>query len=332
MDYNKEIDFSSLDTFLSCPRKFMFKYIMNLQPTGPPSLDLIFGSCWHYGMELAMKHLKDVDSAAEPTTLTDLAWEGFNKLWAAEAAPWFSSDACFPKNPGRAADMFHKFFSEWQHFYADPKTQILGVEEPFTIHLDALSNYGHHYPNYIGRLDLVLIRDERTVEIVDHKTAKFANDTTFNGYTMSLQTDGYLTAGHMFYDSLPLITYNVALCQKTKMDFHQFQISRRSAAIDRFIDDLIAHTTAIRNNLTLFHEEKASQRDKLYNPRCFRRTPGYACTMYFRKCEYFDICLSRNNPLLWAEEPPQGYEFQEWHPDNIDPKKKLEEIEKEAAS
>lgn len=324
MDYDKQIDYSSLETYLTCPRKFLFRYVMHLVPTGPPSLDLVFGSCWHYGMEQAFQELQ-AQTSLDPINLTDRAVGAFNKMWLVEGTPWFDPDAAFPKNPGHAADMFHKFFTEWGHFYRDTDTQIVGVEQPFTISLNAAADNNHSYPDYIGRLDLVLLRENKTVEIVDHKTAKFANDTTFNTYTASLQTDGYLTAGHMFYDSLPIISYLVALCQKTKMDFTIHQISRRSAAIERFLDDLLAFTTEIRNNLVIYQDEltKPEARDKIYNPRCFRRKPGYACTMYFRKCEYYDICLTRNNPLLWVTEPPQGYAYDEWHPDKITPEAKL---------
>jgi hypothetical protein len=328
MDYNNEIDFSSLDTWLTCPRKFLFRYVMHLRPDGPPSLDLIFGSCWHYGMECAFKELQS-SPESEPLTLVDLAINGFNTLWEKEASQWFDPDTCFPKNPGRAADMFYRFFTEWEHFYRGGDTRILGVEQPFTINLNSLNpaTSTHHYPNYIGRLDLVVERDKKTVEIIDHKTAKFVNDTAMQGHTMSLQTDGYLTAGHLYYDSLPMIIYNIALCQKTKIDFTQHKVARRTAAIDRFLGDLIAHTTAIRNDLTIYQDELATQRrspDKLYNPRCFRRKPGYACTLYFRPCEFYDLCLTRNNPLLWTDDLPQGYRREEWHPDNVDPKKKLE--------
>jgi len=323
MNYNEEIDYSSLDCYLTCPRKFLFRYVMNLVPTGPPSLDLIFGSAWHYGMEKAFEYIQANPGEQDHYLLTDIAATAFNQIWNHEAAQWFDADAAFPKNPGRAADMFFKFFRDHLGTLLSDGAEIVGVEQPFTIHLNTLSEGQHQYPNYIGKLDLVLLREGKSVEVIDHKTAKFANDTTFNGFTASMQTDGYLTAGHMFYDALPTITYYVALCQKTKIDFFAHQIARRKAAIDRFLDDLLARTVEIRNNLTLFEEEKHNQ-DKLYNPRCFRRKPGYACTLYFRKCEYYDICLSRNNPLLWHEEPPQGYEFKAWHPDNVSPAAILE--------
>ena len=330
MDYNKEIDFSSLETFLDCPRKFMFRYVMNLVSTGPPSLDLVFGSCWHYGMELAFKQLQ-TDPNTPPETLTDIAREAFNRLWEAEAGPWFDPDSCFPKNPGRAADMFYRFFDEKLDTIFSHGDEIIGVEQPFTVDLN-LGQESARYPAYIGKLDLIILKDQHSIEIIDHKTAKMVNDTTFNGFMQSMQTDGYLTAGHIYYDSLPVITYSVALCQKTKIDFSHLQISRRKAAIDRFLDDLLVFTTDIRNNLTVYKEEVSMTEDKLYNPRSFRRKPGYVCTKYFRKCPYFDLCLGRNNPMQWAHEPPQGFEFDEWHPANIDPNTILDQSQKEKSN
>lgn len=318
MDYSKQLDYSSLDTYLTCPRKFMFRYIMHLTPTGPPSLDLVFGSCWHYGMECAFT-LLSVNPDLSADTLTEEAIKGFNQLWLVEAAPYFDPDSCFPKNPGRAHDMFYAFFST--HLPHFREATILGVESPFTIHLR------DDMPIYTGRLDLVIHHPTEGLEIVDWKTAKWANDTTFNGFEMSLQKDGYLTAGHLYYDKLPLITYWVALCQKTKIEHYAHTIRRGKKAIDRFLDDLVAHANAIGRDQYVYNDclEKQHQGKftKADNPPCFRRKPGYACTLYFRKCEFFDICQIRNNPLEWALEPPQGYEYKEWDPSQSDAKVKL---------
>ena len=318
MDYTKEIDYSSLDTYLTCPRKFMFRYMMHLSRTGAPSLDLVFGSCWHYGMELAMQELQK-DSGLSAPQLTEIAQSAFLTLWEVEAAPYFDPDASFPKNPGRAHDMFYAFFSE--HLTTFREARILGIESPFMIHLK------EGFPTYIGRLDLVLLLPDGSLEVIDWKTAKFANDTTFSGYEVSLQTDGYLTAGNLYFDKLPKITYWVALCQKTKIDFYPHTIRRGIAQIDRFLSDLMAHSSAILRDRYIFLEELEHQaRDpypKTYNPPCFRRKPGYACTIYFRRCEYFDICMMRNNPLEWATRPPQGYEILEWHPANVSAEARL---------
>lgn len=318
MDYTANIDYSSLDTFLTCPRKFMFRYMMHLSRSGPSSLDLIFGSCWHYGKEEAFKTLKespDVPAA----DLTQVAINAFNELWQAEAAPFFDPDACFPKNPGRAHDMFYKFFSE--HIITFRASEILAIESPFTVHLK------EDMPIYTGRLDLVLLHPTDGLEIIDWKTAKFANDTTFSGFEVSLQTDGYLTAGNLYFDALPRITYWVALCQKTKMDFFPHTVRRGLKSIDRFLDDLVAHTADILRNrylyLELLDKHKANHLPKDYNLPCFRRKPGYACTLYFRRCDYFDICTTRNNPIDWATNPPQGYTYDEWDPAKVDPKAKI---------
>jgi hypothetical protein len=270
-------------------------------------------------MECAFNLLK-TNPAMPADTLTEEAIQAFRTLWDVEAAPYFDPDSCFPKNPGRAHDMFYRFFSDYLDRFRE--VTILGVEAPFTINLrDGL-------PIYTGRLDLVVLHPDGTLEIIDWKTAKWANDTTFNGFEMSLQKDGYLTAGHLYFDRLPLITYWVALCQKTKIDHLPHTIRRGQKQIDRFLDDLMAHAAAIIRDEYVYRDIMASPTEHYHNKAtnlpCFRRTPGYACTLYFRKCEFFDICQIRNNPLEWATNPPQGYTYKEWDPSQSDAKLKLQ--------
>lgn len=323
MDYYKQIDYSSLSSFLDCPREFFFKYVLHLKSQAP-NLDLTFGSCWHYGMEEAYNILA-TNPEAKPSELVQTAVEAFNKMWAVEGEPHFNAEIAYPKSPARAADMFNAYFHQTDYLPSDMR--VLGVESPVSISLDTIGGQG--LPNYIGKLDLALGNEEELL-IIDHKTAKFANDITFAGYECSYQTDGYITAGSMYYSKLPSIRYSVALCQKTKIDFSAYDVRRPAHAIDRFISELILHVKRIHQELALYGEERqmgnASSRN--YIQQSFPRTSGYACTKYFRRCPFFDICHMRNNAMLWKDNPPQGYIIDEWLPEEVDAqrRKAMEEV------
>lgn len=323
MDYTKKIDYSSLSTYQSCPREFLFQYVMHLRPAGK-SIHLVFGACWHYGLEVTYKILMDNPNLS-PIDCTVSSIKAFNALWKLDGEPfWKNEDLIFPKSPGHAANMYKEY---WDRFLtADTKRRkIIAVESPFTIDL---SVYEKGLPNYIGRLDLVLSKDDTGIEIIDHKTAKALYKTTPQSYEMSFQSDGYLTAGRIYYDKIPSITYRIALCQKAKIDFPPITVNKRSASIEHFLVNLIYYIKQIKQNLLLLAEdiEECSTRTDIL--KSFPRCPGYACTTFSSTCAYYDLCRLRNNPLLWAVKAPQGFHFKEWDPEEHEKetKKRLSEV------
>jgi len=305
MDYKERLDYSSLSCYIDCPRKFYFKYILHLR-TRAKNINLVFGSAWHYGLEVAYR-AKQADPTLGPEALRDIATKGFNALWALEGTS-FDPDIVFPKSPGHAANMYNKY---WQVDPVPSDAEILAIESPFEV---SLSHLRPGLPAYIGRLDLVLLMPDGSLRIIDHKTTKSINTVTHTSFECSLQTDGYLTVGHLYYDKVPSMVYSIALCQKSKIDFHQMVINKPRMTIDRFLADLSFYAQEIVDNIHLLHEERASEADRSYNLRAFPRRPGYACTSYFRPCSYYDICKLRANPALWTDKPPSGYEQHEWDP------------------
>lgn len=307
MNYKEQIDYSSLSTYMTCPRKFLFRYVLNLERSGVPSIDLIFGSCWHLGME-AMYLYWHAHPDAKQRTLCEIATQAFQALWDREAAPWFDPDATFPKSPNRARDMYWKYL---ELFYeTDKETTIVSAEQPFAIHVDK------NLPTYVGRMDLVLER-EGALEVHEHKTSKFNSPIIFTGYEASLQTEGYLTVSQIYWDALPKIVYNQALCQKSKVDHTRHTITKQRTAIERFIADFRYYTHEILRELEVYYrimDDPQWQTDRNLVLPCFRRNAGYPCTMFFRGCEYLDLCQMRNNPLTWAAKLPEGYVIHEWNP------------------
>lgn len=322
MDYTKQLDYSSLSTFIDCPRKFFFQYIAHLRST-KPNIDLIFGSAWHYGLEEAYKQLQ-ADPQTSMSDATDISIQAMNTYWTVEGEPNFPNpDIIFPKSPGHAANMYEAY---WKKYYStDQDGKIIGVEIPFNIPMKVkLSSSSNEYfdINYTGRIDLAKLLNGKLI-IFDHKTAKAIYPITVSSFQSSLQTEGYLSAGKIYFDNLPRIVFNIALCQKSKIAFERIEIIKNDNNIERFLDDLKYHMTEIIANLSLMEYEHDIQ-DKKFNPTAFKRSCGYACTQYFRTCPYFDLCTMRNNPYLYLNDTPAGYKVEEWNPDDHDAKiKKL---------
>lgn len=309
MDYTEKIDYSSLSTYMGCPRKFLFQYIMNLRHEGN-SIHLVFGSCWHYGLEESYKLLK-ADPSISPMELTVNSITSFNRLWALDGAPlWKNEDLIFPKSPGHAANMYKTYWERFKEMDSSNR-EIIAIEAPFAIDL---SYYGKHLPRYIGRIDLIL-SDGDGIEIIDHKTAKAIYAITPQTFENSFQTDGYLTAGKLFYDKIPKITYRIALCQKSKIDFHPITISKRSSTLDHFLHDLVFYVNKIQEDIQILQEDKERCKDRNDLLKSFYRCYGQSCTSFMSPCPYFDLCRMRNNPLGWMDKAPQGFCYNEWDPD-----------------
>lgn len=316
MDYKKEIDYSSLSTYMLCPRKFLFHYVMHLRNQGK-NINLVFGSCWHYGLEkayLEIKKQQELNGVCNLTTLelTVISINAFNALWDLEgASTWKDENIIFPKSPGNAANMYKAYWERYLITDTENDRKIIAVEAPFTIDL---SSYRKDFPSYIGRIDLILSTLNKGIEIIDHKTAKAVYKVSTQIFESSFQTDGYLTAGRLFYDVIPSITYRIALCQKKKIDFHPITVNKRSSAIDHFLVNLVQYIDSILSDLAWLEKDRKNCTKRTDILQSFRRCPGNACTSFFTQCSYYNLCRLRNNPLLWFDKAPQGYCYEEWNP------------------
>ncbi|MDA3808353.1 MAG: PD-(D/E)XK nuclease family protein [Thiomicrorhabdus sp.] len=317
MDYREKIDYSSLSTYMDCPRKFLFQYVMHLRGAGK-SIHLVFGSCWHYGLEkayLEMQSQQQSNGVIKLTVmdLTIISVKAFNALWDLDGAPhWKDEDVIFPKSPGHAANMFKAYWERHLKLDTDDGRKVVAVEAPFVIDL---SSYRCDFPNYIGRIDLILSAPGNGIEIIDHKTAKSVYKVSPQIFESSFQTDGYLTAGRLFYDKIPSITYRLAICQKAKIDFHPITVNKRSAAIDHFLVNLTQFVSKILDDLDWLVKDRENCVNRTDVLQSFNRCPGNACTAFFTQCPYYNLCRLRNNPLSWFDKAPQGYTHDEWDPD-----------------
>lgn len=310
MNYREKIDYSSLSTYMDCPRKFLFQYVMNLRGAGK-SIHLVFGSCWHYGLEKAYLDLQK-NNKLTVMDLTITSVKAFNALWDLDGAPhWHDEDIIFPKSPGHAANMYKAYWERHLSIDTADGRTVVAVEAPFVIDL---TSYRADFPNYIGRIDLILSAPNNGIEIIDHKTEKAVYKVSPQIFETSFQTDGYLTAGRLFYDKIPSITYRLALCQKKKIDFHPITVNKRSASIDHFLANLTQYISSILEDLDKLDDDRQHCTSLTDILSSFRRCPGNACTAFFTQCPYFNLCKLRNNPLDWFDKAPQGYTHDEWDP------------------
>lgn len=322
MNYLEKIDYSSLSTYMECPRKFLFQYIFHFR--GKKSIHLVFGACWHYGKEEVYKQIQAGEKLSVRQA-TEISIKAFNRLWSVEgASTWPDEDIIFPKSPGQAANVYKKYWD--RYLEEDSKHQILAIESPFALDL---SQHTLGLPRYIGRLDLAqLKKPSDSLLITDHKTGSKEYKTTQTSYEMSLQTAGYMIAGYMYYDRIPEMMYNVSFFQKTDIKFQRYTINKRKAELEQYYEDICYHVQNILIDLLMLKQDQETCLKRNDCIKSFRKNPGYACTTYMTICPYKDLCTDRNNPLLWKDSPPRGFIINEWDPDEHEAnmKRKLKEI------
>lgn len=310
MDVRKEIDYTALSSYLQCPRKFYWRQVRNLVPETMTSHHLIFGLAWHAGLEHGYKAGFADSGPLEQRvkTATDAALEAFKRSWADHNGNELDPVNIFPKNEGRGLEMLIEYFSRFSSDFTTFK--LMGAESSFMIPL------GEGLPSYIGRRDLDLT-DKLGVVTFEHKTMSTANEATLAGFDMSLQVEGYLTSAKLYYDQVSYVVINGAICQKTKFDFLRYRISRKDEAINRFLMELYTHVKRLLDELSRYDQWKATINPESVDAAdpmpMFLRNPGDSCVKYFRKCEYFDLCMARNNPEAFVK-TPLGYKEDVWDP------------------
>jgi PD-(D/E)XK nuclease superfamily len=202
-------DNSALDNFRTCPRKYMYRNVLDWAPEGT-SHDLIFGLCWHAAMDIVWKH---ASSALSDADLQALAMAAFMDTWfeyyplEKENPSFTDQDERFPKVPSRASDMVFHYIRRKRAYLA--KYRIVGIETPFIVPLPEFTD-----TFYIGRKDKTYDIDGQ-IRDVDHKTSKVDSDTWKNTFFPNSQVDGYMYAGYlMFGDNYWGLEIDGALVQK----------------------------------------------------------------------------------------------------------------------
>ncbi len=324
MDYNKEIDYSSLKTFIDCRRKFFYQYILHLRSESP-SIHLIFGSAWHYGLEVVYNIMKEDPKALKlAIDCREISTKAFTNYWKVEGEEHFGHLDTYPKNPGNASNMYNSYWNKF--FIMDRSMTVFGVEMPFTLLLKS-------GVSYIGRMDLVMKEFDK-IFVIDHKTSSIISKITASEYEASLQTKGYLTAIQAHVDTLPRIIYRTARCQKGSTETEQFEVFINKAMNERFLQDVNWWSEQVKNEVAAYnaymldyHATGKPVDFRSYFP-AFHGSYSASCTAFFSLCPYYDICAEANNPLHYAEHAPTGYKFEEWNPADHEAKitKKLKEI------
>lgn len=295
-------DSTKLNTFLECPRKYFYEYVLGWRPEGT-SHDLVFGEAWHRAMECLL----------ERGYTSDAIKEGFDRFleYYHEHYPAGTGQEYFPKTPEKALEALVLYVAQ----YGDDlrKYEVLYTEVGGSVPIiDGAS--------ITFRFD-ALMRDKTTEEffVLEHKTTKRAGRTWVDQWALSIQVGTYTHALYCLYGHSKVygVRVNGAVFKK-ESEFIRVPVKKTYNSMR------VWYNTVQDTILRIIGEFEDLSESKVHGQvlSAFPLNPT-ACTKYWG-CPYFDLCVSWANPLRHCAEVPMGYEEFRWDPSDREAKTIIE--------
>ncbi|HNO77021.1 MAG TPA: PD-(D/E)XK nuclease family protein [Phycisphaerae bacterium] len=152
------LSWSSISTFLRCPKRFKSQYIDGIEPDFVSS-NLVFGSAIHSAVESVYRAL----FAGKVSPDVDDLLKVFDSVWKEETRPIrYGKNESTESLRDLARRMLDAFLASPDHL---PDAELIGVEEELRgAIIDGV-------PDILGRVDLI-VRTDRAIRLIDFKTSK----------------------------------------------------------------------------------------------------------------------------------------------------------------
>ena len=199
-------DFTEMDTYLVCQRRYQFRFVRHLV-TKARQTPLEFGRAIHCGLNEWFK-----------TRSLDKALLAFTTDWQSQGGDW-DQDLKRTEHKGK------QVLRAYSRKYETEPFEILAHEKVFELPMgDRL---------YIGRRDRV-IKWADSVKVMEHKTMSQMGYSTFNKFNPNMQIDGYIYATGREYPECYSCVVDGLLIAKTKEDFARKIETRMPSEINQF--------------------------------------------------------------------------------------------------
>ena len=288
------MDSSKLQSFMDCPRRFFFDYILGWS-SEMANHDLIFGQAFHDAMEIIMTNPMTED-------IIEVAYQKFLETYR----PYFpeeTDELYAPKTPANAFYGLAAYVGQYrnQDFFTTLYTEVGG--RVWT---------GKHYLIY--KLDTICQDHNGRVFSFEHKTTKYGfKQVWLDEWLLSMQIGTYSYGLRCLYPdiSTPLVIINGVAFSKKKVDCQRQPVKKTPQQLQTWlftanywIDQVKQEVDVLMNDCSV--DDQVLTAFPL-NPR--------ACTNYFRLCPFHDFCMSWPNPLRYAfDQPPDGFQVHHWDP------------------
>lgn len=293
------VDSSKLRTYMDCPRKFFYEYVLGWRYEAPNN-HLVFGTAWHAAVESLLLNDYSKESVANAGLL-------FMKYYRAELPP--STDELYaPKRPIDALSAlvsYAKRFKSDDKLYEFPHTEVGGVvlinkDSPMHFKIDAIAR----------------VRSTGKYLIMDHKTSQRKSSKWSSGWQLSTQLLLYMHVLYCLYSPEEVQGARVRgsfFYKNSRHGFDEAVIDKTSPQMQAWINSCNKWYDDLKNDMDILLWE---DNDEELVMRSFPQN-DQACTKYFG-CPYLDFCNAWPNPLTRCESPPIGFRVEHWDPTKIE--------------
>lgn len=286
------LDSSKLTTYMECPRKFFYRYIMGWRPDYPNN-HLVFGSAWHLAMEHITRH--GVESTADAVIV---ALKYYREHFPADTDELYE-----PKTPANLANSVNEYAHRFGHEHKDTDVLYTELAGLVLVSLDRTMAF---------KCDAILRGPDGRTFGLDHKTSQRKYTNWGDHWTMSTQMLTYLHALHCLYpddDELQMLVRCAFFYKKTPTEFDDHPIRKSGEQMQAWLERVNAWIDRLEYDMHELKEENTAYATMQAFPM-----NDTACFNFGRQCEFFDFCNAWSNPLSRCEHTPIGFTIERWDP------------------
>jgi len=287
------LDSSKLNTYLDCPRRFFYEYLLGWRQDYPNN-HLIFGEAWHDAMEFLLV------AGVKPENLKP-AFETFLATYRKRLGPE-TDEQYFPKDPSNAATALTEYITLYQ---GEPFTVLhteVGVRVPL-----------NEEDCIVGRIDAIVSVTQGKIWFFDHKTGSRLDRTWESQWDMSLQMGTYLHALHCCFNPNDIGggIINGVFFQKGENKFRRKPVQKSLELLNAWLWNVNEWLKDLKTDMARLADAHPISSPVL---GAFRQNTQ-SCTKYFG-CPFAPFCSSWANPLAFVNEgPPPGFKVEFWNPE-----------------
>ena len=293
----KIIDSSKIEEYITCPRKYFYRYILGWRPDTTDT-HLHFGTCWHLAMEYLLTHGYDYQSVIEAYSL-------FEETYRQEFSEVTDSER-FPKTPAVALKALAAYASSWAG--NDAGFKVLHTEIAGSVSVSKGRNV--HF-----KMDSILQDEDAKFFSLEHKTGSTNNRQWSDKWKLSIQVGTY---SHVLYCLYPQndvwgVRINGTFFRKGRggagdVELLRVPIRKTPESMEDWLQTVEYWLDKLEEDMNKLQ----SCSNKYTVMPAFAKNPS-SCTQYFG-CQYIDFCIAWANPLIYAHEVPLGFRVEYWNP------------------
>ena len=295
------LDSSKLTTYMSCPRKYFFRYLLGWHPSSANN-HLVFGSAWH----VALEHLHQNEMSPKSVLEAQVMFlEYYRQTFPPETDELFA-----PKTPANAFTSIEDYATKYRHEcdeYEVLYTELGGIvlvsdTRTMTFKCDAILR---------ARNDNIIGLDQKT-------TGRKFSDWG-DHWTLSTQMLTYLHALKCLYpdENAEMLVRQATFYSVDKRngkqrptDFDEQPIGKSDAQMQAWLERTNQWIDRMQIDMDILMNEDNTDNSVM---RSYPQNDT-ACFNFGRRCEFFDFCNAWPNPLTRCDQTPIGFHIEWWDP------------------